>query len=295
MPSATNETWTVARLLDWTRVFLSERQIESARLCAEILLARAMNCERLQLFLRYQHVPDPDVLTRFREAVRRAAAGEPIAYITGEKEFFSLTFETAPDVLIPRPETEIIVERVIAAVRREGLSRDAEILDVCTGSGCVAIALARHLPDVRVRASDKSADALAIARRNAERHALAERVAFLESDLFAALPAETRFDALTCNPPYIPTQELATLSPTVRDHEPRLALDGGDDGLAIVRRVLREAPPFMAPSGWLLMEVMAGQSATVQTLAAENGWTEVTVHRDAGGHERVLQARRPAD
>jgi len=277
--------------------------VEAARLCSEILLAHAMQCERLRLFTQYEQVPGPDVLAAFRESVRQAAAGRPVAYITGSKEFFSLRLEVTPDVLIPRPETEILVERVIHLVRRGNNPRPA-ILDLCTGSGCIAIALARHLPEAQLAASDVSPAALAVARRNAERHELDARIAWRCGDLLApwgraaaadeSAWAPPAFDIIVCNPPYIAESQAATLPVTVREHEPAAALFGGPDGLALVRRVLNEAPARLAPGGHLLCEIAWDQAAAVRELTGTGPWTDLITYRDGGGHERVVHVRRGA-
>ncbi|MGE0479034.1 MAG: peptide chain release factor N(5)-glutamine methyltransferase [Phycisphaerae bacterium] len=281
--------WTVARLLGWTRDFLERRRLESPRLCAEILLAHAMGCERIQLHARWDTTPESGAVDRFRELVKRAADGAPIAYLTGAKEFFSLTFEVTPDVLIPRPETEILVERVIHLARRPdaGLQR---VLDLGTGSGCIAIALARHLPGVAVCASDVSAAALAVAKRNAERHQLADRIEFRAGDLFAAWD-EQRFDVIVSNPPYVATTAAGSLPRHVRDYEPTGALFAGEDGLAVIRRIVADAPQRLNAGGWLLLEIAYDQAAALRALLAAPSWAEVVLHRDGGGHERVAQAR----
>lgn len=294
--SAASGPWTVARLLQWTREYLAQRDVESPRLCSEILLADALGCERLRLFTQYDSIPEEAVLGRFRASVRRAADGEPVAYLVGRKEFFSLSFTVTPDVLVPRPETEIIVERLVHLVRGGAAVRS--VLDIGTGSGCVAIALARHLPDARIHASDISPAALAVAQRNAADHAVADRIDFRTGDLLSPwedVRAAGGFDVIVSNPPYIPATELAALPPTVRDHEPALALDGGSDGLAVIRRILEESPTYLAGGGHLLMEIGHDQAGLVRDLLAGRSWTDdIATYRDGGGHERVVHVRRSA-
>lgn len=281
--------WTVARLLGWTRDFFERRRLESPRLCAEILLAHAMGCERIQLHARWESAPEPGALDRFRELVKRAADGAPIAYLTGTKEFFSLTFEVTPDVLIPRPETEILVERAVHLMRA-GDSGLQSVLDLGTGSGCIAVALARHLPGRAVYASDVSAAALVVAKRNAARHTLSERIEFREGDLFVPWSGQ-RFDVIVSNPPYVATTVAESLPRNVRAFEPPGALFGGVDGLEVIRRIVAEAPGRLSAGGWLLLEIAYDQAAAVRALLAAPIWTDVVLHRDGGGHERVAQAR----
>lgn len=284
--------WTIARLLSWTRGHLERNRVESARLCAELLLAHALGCERIRLYTRFEEVPGEEVLAAFRALVRQAAAGVPIAYLTGTKEFFSLPFEVTPEVLIPRPETEILVERTLD-LARQGAACGA-ILDLGTGSGCIAISLARHLPEARLYASDVSEAALAVARRNAARHGVAERIEFRAGDLLAPWPADrgpAAFDVIVCNPPYVATQGAA-VEPAVRRYEPHAALFAGPDGLDVIRRVLAEAPARLRAGGHLLLEMACDQAPAVRGLLDADVWATAVTYRDGGGHERVLHARR---
>lgn len=293
--------WTVPRLLGWTRDFLQRNGVESPRLCAEILLAHAMQCERIRLYTRFEEVPGQDVLKTYRALVEQAATGRPIAHLTGVKEFFSLAFEVCRDVLIPRPETEILVERTIALVRQ---SPDTlrSICDLGTGSGCVAVSLAKHLPGVRLFASDISESALVVARRNAERNAAGEQIEWRCGDLFepwrkpgrgAATEMPTAFDVIVCNPPYVGTAG-APLAASVRDFEPPVALFAGPDGLDVIRRILAEAPGWLRAGGHLLLELACDQAPTVRDLLDGAVWQDVVTYRDAAGHERVLHIRRTA-
>lgn len=288
--TARTSAWTVGRLLAWTREHFERRGLDAPRLCAEILLAHAMRCERLRLFTRHDEAPAEEVLARFRESVRQAAAGKPIAYLTGTKDFFSLAFDVTPDVLIPRPETEILVERTIDWVRKR-CGGAARILDLCTGSGCIAVALARHLPNSTIVASDVSAAALAVARRNAVKHEVDGRVMFAEGDLFAACPGVEPFDVIVSNPPYVAENDPA-LAANVRDYEPPVALFGGDDGLAVLRRIIADAPAALRVGGSLLLEIGYNQAAAVRELLRGTLWSECSGYKDGGGHERVIHARR---
>lgn len=288
--------WTVARLLTWTREYLQRSGIESPRLCAEILLAHAMRCERIHLYTRFEDIPGSDVLDAFRALVKQAATGQPIAYLTGTKEFFSLTFEVTPDVLIPRPETEILVERTIDIVRKS-LEAGATILDLGTGSGCIAVSLARHLPQARLFASDISEAALGVARRNAARHDLTERIDFRCGDLFepwnGSDPGRTSqaFDIIVCNPPYVATVG-APVAANVRGFEPHGALFAGSEGLDVIRRLVTAAPERLRPGGHLLVEMAFDQSRAVRGLLAGAAWQDIVTYRDGAGHERVVYARR---
>lgn len=282
--------WTVARLLNWTRRHFEARGLDSPRLCAEILLAHAMRCPRIQLYAQHDAAPTQAVLDVFRAAVRQAAAGRPVAYITGVKEFFSLPFEVGPDVLIPRPETEVLVERTIDLVRRSA-GRLARILDVGTGSGCIAISLARNLPDVAICASDIAPAALSVAKSNAARLGVLDRIELREGDLLHAWHDAPPFDAIVCNPPYLARSEAAELPANVRDYEPHVALFAGDDGLAFYRRLAREARAALAPQGHVLLEVAYNQADRVQQLFEACGWRDVRRYRDGLNHDRVVHMR----
>ncbi len=294
-PAQDNMTWTVARLVNWTRDHFRQCGLDSPRLSAELLLARAMSCERIELYTRWDHVPDESVRTAFRGLVAEAGDHRPIAYLLGTKEFFSMPFDVTPDVLIPRPETEILVERALELTRARRTDGEFRLLDLCTGSGCVAISIAAHAPHAAVSAGDVSAAALRVAGRNAERHGVAGRIAFHEGDLYTPLPSSQRFAAIVCNPPYVAEDEIDTLPSNVRDHEPHVALFAGPDGLDIIRRVIPGAADRLAASGHLLLEVGYDQASSVAALFSDSGWSDVVRYRDMGGHERVLHATRSAE
>lgn len=287
-----NEAWTVRRLLGWTRDYFRARGMESPRLCAELLLAHALGCERIELYTRYELEPDAQALERFRRNVREAARGAPIAYLTGSKDFFSLNFEVCPDVLVPRPETELLVERAIH-LARSASNAALRILDVGCGSGCIAVALARNLPAAALFASDISEPALAVARRNAERLGVAARIEFRCGDLLAPWSADPPFDLIVSNPPYVGTLEADSLPASVRDFEPHRALFAGPDGLEVIRRLIDQAPPHLAAGGSLLCEMAWNQSAVVRELLDARGWRDIVVYRDHLNHERVVYARPP--
>jgi release factor glutamine methyltransferase len=292
MASATTPdgAWTIRRVLEWTSGYLREKGSESSRLEAEVLLAHARGCPRIQLYTAYDEpLPEP-VRARMREMVQRRAASEPVAYIVGHREFFSLDFIVTPDVLIPRPDTETLVVEVLE--RLKSVPRPT-VLEIGTGSGCIAVALAVNHPGASIVAVEVSAAAAGIAQRNVERHNVADRVTIVEGDLFAALPAERRFDAVVSNPPYVRLDEMEQLDPDVRLHEPHLALAGGADGMDLLRRIVDESPSHLREHGWLALECSRAQAAPLQQrVNAISEFTDSRIVNDASGHPRVVLARR---
>lgn len=295
------ETWTTRRLLEWTTNFFTEKGADSPRLEAEILLAFALRTTRVNLYVNYDSVPNDDERALFRSLVKRRGAGEPVAHLVGKKEFYSLDFETNRDVLIPRPETEQLVLEAVELVKktdkaaREAGTFDAKrvwrLCDVGTGSGCVAIALAKNLPNARLTALDISPAALTVARRNAEKNGIAERVEFVESDLFSALEPERRFDIIVSNPPYVSASEYAELEPTVRDFEPKLALLGGETGVEIVARIVATAPDYLKSGGKIFVEMSpTTASETARLFEADGRWADVAVLQDFAKLDRFVSA-----
>ncbi len=255
---------------------------------ARLLTALALHASPTWIFT-HDAEPMPEAAwPRLRDLVSRRCAREPLQHISGVQEFFGLRIGVGPEVLIPRPETELIVERLIAALREAPFAR---IGDVGTGSGCIAVAAASEIHGCRVIASDVSAEALARARANAAELGLESRITFVEGDLGEPLREHAPFHALASNLPYITTDELATLEPEVRDFEPHLALDGGADGLDLVRRLLEQAPDLLAPGGLLVLEVGHEHGARVAQLMRDRGFDDVRVHRDLAGVERVVEGR----
>ncbi len=279
------QAWTIEAVLRWATDDFRARGIESPRLDAELLLTRALSLTRIQLIVDGKRPLDVAELTRVRELVKRRRAREPIAYILGEREFYGRAFRVDARVLVPRPDTEALVD--VALERTRAVSLSMRALDVCTGSGCVAVTLARERPTSTVFGADVSEAALAVAIGNALRLG-AYNVAWRRGDLFAAVEATQPFDLITANPPYIADGEIASLPPDVRDYEPRLALDGGQAGLAVLGRVVAEAPTRLAPGGVLATEVGAGQAAAVVELFGRAGFVDVDVRRDYGRIERVV-------
>ncbi len=281
-----SETWTVLRILDWTGEHFSKKGIEGGRREAELLLADLLRLDRVGLYLQFDRPLQAEELTAFRARVERRARREPLQYILGEAEFWSLPLHVNPAVLIPRPDTEILVEEALRVGRAA-----RTLLDVGTGSGAVALALARELPDLRVDAVDLSEEALAVAAENALRNDLSGQVAFRREDLRELTGGP--FDLVVSNPPYIPAADIASLMPEVRDFEPRLALDGGSDGLEAYRALAAQSQGLLAPGGWLLVEVGIAQAEAVRALFAAAGLGELFIRPDYAGIDRVVGGRRP--
>ena len=288
---AAAEAWTVRRVLEWTTQHLKKQGSETPRLDGEILLAHARNCPRIALYTQFDAELSEAVRTRMRELVQRRAQSEPVAYLVGHREFFSLDFAVTRDVLIPRPDTETLV---IAALDAAKPLTEPRLLDLCTGSGCVAIAFAKNCPAAKITATDISSAAIAVATENATKHAVQDRVQFAAGDLFAAIPAESRFDVITANPPYIATAELQTLAQDIQKYEPVGALDGGPDGLEFLRRIVTDAAGFLAPGGSLLMEISSEQGPAVLDLIRRDGrYTGENLLKDLAGKARVVTAKVP--
>jgi release factor glutamine methyltransferase len=279
------ETWTTLKILTWTKEYLDAKGIENARLEAEWMLCAATGLDRVGLYLNFDKPLNSTELAAYRAMVSRRARREPLQHILGTQEFCGLEFEVSPDVLIPRHDTETLVTEALARVPGAH-----SVLDIGTGSGCIAVALAKHLPDAKVTAIDVSLPALEVARRNAERNGVA--IEFLHGSLLA--PVEGRcFNLIVSNPPYIPTADIDRLEPEVRDGDPRCALDGGVDGLDIYRVLIPAAILHLNHGGWLLVEVGMGQAQEVSEMFhAVNGYDNVITAYDPGGIERVVGARR---
>ncbi len=286
--TGSQDAWTVGRLLQWTSGWLRERGSDSPRLDAEVLLAWVLQCSRIDLYTRFDEVVEDEPRAAFRELVKRRGRGEPVAYLTGSKEFFSLAFRVTSDVLVPRPETESLVVRALDLCRSQTAPR---IADVGTGSGAIAVALAKHLPQAEVTAIDISPAAVAIARENVETHGLAERVHVCEGDLLQSLPAGETFDLIVSNPPYIREDEFAGLPRDVRDFEPRGALVAGPRGVEPLERLVAMTAERLRPDGWLLVEIGPPAASEEVLAAAVHLQAERTLPDDAG-IPRVIQARR---
>ena len=285
------EAWTVAGLLRWAAQYLADYQTDAPRLSAELMLARVLGCDRLDLYLDSERPLSPAELAEFKKLLIRRREQEPLAYILGQREFYGLDLKVGPGVLIPRPETELLVETALACLKDTLAPR---VLDLCTGSGAVALALASEMPQAALTASDLSPTALECARENARRLGLEGRIDWRLGSLWEPLaPAGGFFELITANPPYVSQGEYDDLPRQVKDYEPPEALLAGEDGLDYIRDIIGGAPAFLRPQGWLLMELGAGQAEAAQHLARETGaYGETSTARDLQGHERVLVCRR---
>jgi len=299
--SAPEEPWTIGRLLTWTVDYLGRHGAENPRLDAEVLLAEARGCRRIDLYAAYGEPAPDETRTAFRELVRRRAAGTPVAYLVGRREFYALDFEVTPDVLIPRPETELLVVALLDHVKQRaavqsGMPQPLSIADVGTGSGILAVCAAKYVPNSRVTAIDISPAALAVARRNAARHGVADAIEFVESDLFANVPADARFDYIVSNPPYVSTAEMAGLALHIRNREPHVALHAGQRGTEVIEPLIQQAAERLNPGGVLLIEVSPMIAAQVEQLVRDTPAFELgATMRDLAGHPRVVHATRRPD
>jgi release factor glutamine methyltransferase len=284
------EVWSVKRVLSWAADDLRKRGNDSARLDVELLLSRVLKLDRIGLIMHSERPLAPAELAAFRELFKRRRAGEPVAYLLGEREFYGIQLRVDARVLIPRPDSERLVE--VALERTRARSMLGAALDLCTGSGCVAIAFARARPTWSVTASDISADALAVARDNAHRTGTIRNLRLVEGSLFTPVGGR-RFDLVTANPPYIPSGDIPGLPVDVRGFEPHLALDGGQDGLLLVRRIASEATQYLTPGGLLALEIGADQGPAAQAILAEHGFRELELAQDLGGRDRVVSGYGP--
>lgn len=290
----TTEPWTILKLLEWTTNFLSDHGAASARLDAEVLLSEARGCKRIDLYTAFDEVADERIRTAFRELVRRRAEGTPVAYLVGHREFYSLPFRVTSDVLIPRPETEQLVVTLLDIARQTGGNgQPLRIADIGTGSGILAVCAAYHLPSSRVVATDISPAALEVARKNAAHHDVADRIEFVESDLFGAVGASERFDFVLSNPPYVSEAEFAELPVDVREHEPYQALVSGQLGTEVISRLVPQAAEFLRPGGWLIMEIGPLIHEAAEEIVKLNGsFSSCEVKRDLANLPRTVVAQR---
>ncbi|MEE9911803.1 MAG: peptide chain release factor N(5)-glutamine methyltransferase [Deltaproteobacteria bacterium] len=277
-------------LIETTRK-LAAAGISTARLDAEVLLAFCLGCDRVEFIKNPERTLSAEQLAVFKSMVARRSRFEPVAYITGQKAFWSFTLEVSPDVLIPRPDTEVIVEEALAVCRAEGFHRP-RILDIGTGSGAIALALAKEIPDAVIIATDISPAALAVAEKNARRLGLEHSIVFYESDLFAKVPGA--FDIIVSNPPYIGDEEYETLAAGVKDFEPKLALRAGQTGVEFYEKLIYQAHSRLKENGWLLLEIGAKQGQSVQAIMAANTgfYDRIDVRTDYAGLSRVIKGRR---
>ena len=287
-----NKIWRVVDLLDWTSQYFEQNAIPNPRLDAEVLLGHLLGKSRLQLYLDFEMPVFQEHLTPFRELIKKRIDRTPVSYLTNRKEFMSLEFYVDERVLIPRPETEQLVDTILTTQA----DKPQRLLEVGTGSGVIATILAIHQPEWDITATDLSEDALAVAQKNAETHACTAQIKFLSGDLFEPIKTidpngETQFDWIVCNPPYIKKTEWDNLSPDVRDYEPEIALFAGDDGLLLIRRLITEAPDYLAPNGKLILEIGDTQADAVRTLIdAETAYSSYELINDYAEKERIIVA-----
>jgi release factor glutamine methyltransferase len=311
MKAATQPAWTIVALLRWTTDYLKDKGVLEPRASAEVLLAHVLNLSRLDLYLRYDQPLSPEELARFKSLVVRRRQGEPVAYLTGHREFWSLDFQVRSGVLIPRPETEILVASALEAARTMiGLELEGQEpqkfarqkktvlwgLEIGVGSGAVVVALARELPQMAWLALDLSETSLTVARDNARRHGVADRLRFVRSDLLSGLNPGPRFALLVANLPYVPRAQWEQLPPEIRDFEPQQALLGGEDGLELIRPLTQEAHRYLRPGGCLALEVGEGQAGKVLELLRQTGaYRGLETLADYRGIKRVLRGMRSLD
>ena len=288
------EIWTIKKLLEWISEYFEAHGVDSPRLSAELLLCHILKLERIQLYTLYDRVVQADQLAALRALVKRAAEHEPIAYLVGRCEFYSLPLKITPDCLIPRPETEHLVERAVDFLRDRPSPQYA--LDLCTGSGCIAAAIAKNVNDVQVVATDICDNALKIAAENIHRHKLNEKVRLLCGDLFDAIIEgldETRFDLIVSNPPYVSDDEYEKLEQNVKHYEPKLALWAGVDGLDIYQRILKKVDEFLKPDGALMMEIGYAQGPAIQKMLEEASiFKDITIEKDFANNDRIAIAKK---
>lgn len=286
------ESWTILKVIQWTTEYLRNKGFDSPRADAEVLLAHALGLARVQLYINFDRPLAGEELARYRGLIRRRGAHEPTQYITGRQEFWSLDFEVTPAVLIPRPETEVIVEKALELAG----DKPALVLDLGTGSGAIAVALAHERAGISVVAVDKSWPAIQVARKNGVRNGVAGRICFLVADLFEPLAALPLFDIIVSNPPYISDAEFLDLAPEISNYEPQVALRGGGDrGLLIIRKILEQFEARLKPGGSLLMEIGLGQAQILETAVPENWAGRFEFIKDYSGIRRVLHVRGQGD
>lgn len=289
------DVWTIGKLLNWTTQYLGQHGSDTPRLDAELLLAHACNCPRIGLYTTFDEVPAEQVRGAFRDLVRRRAEGAPVAYLLGRREFYSLNFRVTPDVLIPRPETEFLVVRLLDLAREIPTGQPINIADVGVGSGILAVCAAKNLAQARIVAVDISPPALDVARQNASEHGVDQRIEFVESDLLASVDPARTFDFVVSNPPYITSDEMPQLARDVRDYEPRQALEAGPRGTEVIERLIPQAAERLRPGGALLMEISPQLETAVRGLLEQDGrFDQLETIKDLSARPRVVQARRKA-
>jgi release factor glutamine methyltransferase len=287
------EVWTILDLLNWATAHFKTHSIDQPRPDAEILLSHTLGMARVDLYVQYDRPMELGELKAFKGLIQRRLQREPVAYIVGEKGFWSLDLQVSRDVLIPRPETEILVEAALSIIPSYVLGKPLRILDLGTGSGAIALALASERPGHRFYGVDRSQRALHVALNNARKYGMDGSIALFQGSWFDAVrDGGSCFDVIVSNPPYIPTDDLETLPPEISQYEPRQALDGGPEGLDAIRLIIDKAATYTSPGGWLLLEIGCEQGAAVESLMSDTTqYVDVTVVKDYRGLDRVVRAR----
>ncbi len=288
------QAWTIQKLLNWITEYLTERSIDSPRLSAELLLSGVLETKRIELYTQFDKPVDKRQLDKLHDLVKRAGQNEPVAYLIGKTEFYSLELNITADCMIPRPETELLVQRAIEFLRtRPGTQL---VCDLCTGSGCIAVAIAKNFPDARIIATDICDAALNVAAGNVEKHQLKDRIKLLHGDLFDPIISGLdvgKFDLIVCNPPYVSAAEYEKLDKNVKDYEPKSALFAGADGLDIYRRLIEKVDEFLKPDAALMLEIGYAQGRAVRELLEQTGaFAEIKIEKDPHNNDRIATARR---
>jgi len=288
------QVWTIQKLLDWMIGCFTEKRIDSPRLSAELILSSVLQMERIQLYMHFDKEVQKAQLDKLHNLVKRCLQNEPVQYLTGKCEFYSLSFKVSPACLIPRPETELLVERAIEFLR--GRQGKQYVCDLCTGCGCVAIAIAKNSPDAKVIATDICDKALSVAAENMAKYNLSGQIEFLQGDLFKPIISQLdvkEFDLIVCNPPYISGAEYEKLDEKVKNYEPKLALDGGVDGLDVYQRIAAQAGGHLKKDGALILEIGYLQGQAVKKLLEGSGcFGPIKIEKDFSNNDRIITAIR---
>jgi release factor glutamine methyltransferase len=291
------ETWTITKLLNWVTQYLTDKGIDSPRLSAELLLSYVLELKRIELYTQHSKVVEKQELDKLRELVRRAGQNEPIAYLVGKTEFYSMELNVTPDCMIPRPETELLVQRAIEFLRtRNGIQY---VCDLCTGSGCIAVAIAKNYTNAKIIATDICDAALAVAATNVEKYQLQDKITLLSGDLFDPIIPQLdvgKFDLIVCNPPYVSSSEYEKLDKNVKDYEPRLALFAGDDGLDIYHRIIEKVDSFLKSEAAFILEIGYAQGQAIKELLEQAGtFADIKIEKDFHNNDRIVTAKKAPD
>lgn len=286
--------WTIQKLLNWTIQYFTDKKVDSPRLSAELLMCSVLSMSRIELYTQFDKIVSNDNLDQLHNLIKRAAQNEPVAYLIGKTEFYSIEFDIKKACLIPRPETELLVERAIDFLRgREGRQF---VCDLCTGCGCIAVAIAKNFPSAQIIATDISSAALETAEKNIKKYGFKDRIKLLCGDLFDPLIPQIedeKFDLIVCNPPYVNAADYEALAKNVKDFEPREALYGGIDGLDVYRRIIRSVDEFLKPDSALMLEIGYSQGPAVRELLEKTQvFSEIQIEKDFSNNDRIVIANK---